>query len=123
MNTLKLYATGAATANAVANVQMPSATRIKGVQVAFMVDSITDNAAVQIELSRASAREIATNGAQQCIIEQAIYGNFVTSGLAQFGINQFFPVDIPVIQGQLIYLHAVVTGTATYTFTGIIHWG
>jgi hypothetical protein len=120
--TLKLYGTGSATANAVASVQMPGAGRIRGVQVAIMFDSVTDNAAVQIEVSRASAREIAVNGAQQCIVEAAAYSNFVTSGLGQFGINTFLPCDVPNTQGQLIYLHAVVTGTATYTATCILHY-
>lgn len=122
MNTLKLYGTGSATANAVASVQIPSRGRIRGVQLALMADCITDNGAVQIEVSRASAREIAVNGAQQCVIEAAVYQNFVTSGLAAIGINQFFPVSVDVVQGQLIYLHAVVTGTLTYTATAVIHY-
>jgi hypothetical protein len=122
MNTLKLYGTGSATANAVASVIIPSGGRIKGVQVALYVDSVTDNASVQCEVSRASAREIGVNGAQQCICEASIAGNFATSGLAQFGVNQFFPVDVPTSQGQIIYLHALVGGTATYVFSAVIHY-
>jgi len=122
MNTLKLYGTGSATANAVASVIIPSGGRIKGVQVCLWIDSVTDNAQVNCEVSRASAREIAVNGAQQCIVEASVAGNFATSGLAQFGVNQFFPVDVPTSQGQIIYLHAVVTGTVTYNFTAVIHY-
>lgn len=122
MNTLKLYGTGSATANAVASVVIPTAGKLKGIQVCMWIDSITDNAQVNCEVSRASAREIAVNGAQQCVVEVSLAGNFVTSGLAQAGVNQFFPVDVPVTQGQIIYLHALVTGTATYNFTAIIHY-
>lgn len=122
METQKLYATSTATANAATQVVIPGKTRIKGVQMALMVNSITDNAAVQIEISRTSAREIGVNGAQQAIVEVALWNNFVTSGMTQFGINQFFPCDIPVIQGQIIYLHAVVTGTAEYFATAILHY-
>jgi hypothetical protein len=120
MRTLKLYATGAATGNGVASVVIPSAAALKGIQVAVRVNSITDGAQVNLEVSRASAREIAVNGAQQAILEVALEGNFVTSGLAQAGINQFFPVSVPVTQGQIIYLHALVAGTVVYDATFII---
>jgi hypothetical protein len=123
MNSLKLYGTGSATANAVANVLIPTRGKLKGIAVALWADSVTDNAQVNCEVSKASAREIAVNGAQQCVVEVGLAGNFLTSGLAQFGVNQFFPLDIDVTQGQLIYLHAVVTGTLTYNFTGVIIYG
>ena len=120
MPCVKLYYAGAATANAVASVQIPSATIIKGVQCSCNFDSITDGMQVILEVSRASAREIATNGAQQAICEVSAFGNFVTSGLAQMGINQFFPVHVPVVQGQLIYGHALVAGTVNYAATFIL---
>lgn len=122
MNSLKIYATGSATANAVAQVIIPKASTIKGIQIAFALDSATDNGAFNMELSRASAREVAVNGAQQCICEVTQYGNFVTSGLNATGVNVFLPVDVPVTQGQIIYLHAAILsgGAATYYFTGII---
>lgn len=122
MRTLKLYGTGSATANGVASVIIPTAATIKGVQVAIRINSITDGAQVNLEVSRASAREIAVNGAQQSIVEVAMEGNFVTSGLAQAGVNQFFPVSISVTQGQIIYLHALVAGTVVYDATIILHY-
>jgi hypothetical protein len=122
MRTLKLYATGSATANAVANVVIPSASTIRGVQVALRMDSITDNAYLNVEVSRASARETATNGAQQCICEVALANNFLTSGDSQNGVNTFFPVNVAVTQGQIIYLHALVTGTLTYDATFVISY-
>lgn len=120
MRTLKLYGSGASTANAVASVIIPSATRIKGVQVQAFIDCVTDNGACQLEISQASASEIAINGSQQCIVTIGMFSNFLTSGLAQFGVNQFFPVDVAVAQGQILYLHALVSGTLTYTFTGLL---
>lgn len=120
--TLKLYGTGSATANAVAQVIIPTAGKLKGVQVRLWIDSVTDNAQVDVEVSRASARELQVNGSQQCICEVGLAGNFATSGLAQFGVNQFFPLDVPVTQGQIIYLHALVTGTAVYNFTALLQY-
>lgn len=122
MRTIKLYATGSATANAVASVTIPNASTIRGIQWAIRCDSITDNAALDVEISRASAREIAILGAQQCISESAIQSNFVTSGLTTFGENHFAPVSVKVVQGQLIYLHVVVTGTLTYVVTALLHY-
>lgn len=117
-----MYATASATANAAASVVIPSKTRIRGVQFSINVDSVTDNTGVTIEISRASAREIAVNGAQQSIAEASFFGNFVTSGLSLGGVNFFAPCDVPVIQGQIIYLHATVAGTATYYATAILHY-
>jgi hypothetical protein len=122
MRTLKLYGAGSATANAVASVQIPSRGRIRGIQYNLIVDSVTDNASIAAECSLASAREIGTNGAQQCVAEIGWAGNFATSGLAQVGNNGFLPASVEVVQGQLVYLHASVTGTLAYTCTFVIHY-
>jgi len=121
--TIKLYGTGSATANAVAQITIPNRGRIRGALVTLWMDSNTDNAQVNCEISRASAREIAVNGAQQCVLEVSIAGNFVTSGLAQSSTTLFVPLEVDVIQGQIIYLHALVTGTATYNFTANLTYG
>lgn len=117
VRTLKLYGTGSATANAVAQVTLPQRLTLKGIQAAIRVNSITDGGQVDLELSRASASQIATNGALDSILTVSVEGNFVTSGLAQFGVNQFFPVDAPFDQGAILYLHATVGGTIVYTAT------
>src|SRR5262245_17457149 len=122
MRTLQLYATGSATATSVAQVTMPSQSRVMGIQVAFAIDSITDNAMVRLELSKVPTNQIATNGALDPFLEVNLAGNFVTSGLAQAGINQFFPLDVPCRQGEIVYIHATVAGTATYYFNAILHY-
>ena len=114
MRTMQLYATGSATANAVAQITIPVAAKIKGVQVAFSLDSITDGAAVKLELSKLPTTQIDTNGAQDPFLGLRIFGNFVTSGLAQTGINQFFPLSVDCRAGEIIYVHAEVAGTAVY---------
>jgi hypothetical protein len=122
MRTIKIYGTGSATGNNIANVIIPSASTIRGVQVCISADSITDNAQLDLELSRSSATEIAVNGAQQCIVQATVRNNFVTSGLTAFGVVTFLPCSVPVVQGQIIYLHAVIVGTITYFCTFIIHY-
>lgn len=120
MRTIKLYATGSASANNVANVTIPSATRIVGVAVDAYFNAVTDDSGCTLEVSQASANEIAINGSQQCIAEVRSYTNLLTSGIGVNMVNLFLPVDVAVKQGQIIYFHANVTGTITYTFTGLL---
>lgn len=122
MRTIQLYATGSATATAAAQVTIPSAGRIVGVQIELLIDSITDGASIRAELTKVATNQIATNGALDPFLEVGIYGNFVTSGLAQGGVNQFFPVDVPVRQGEIIYVNTTVAGTLNYFFNAIIHY-
>lgn len=118
---MRLYGTGAGTANAVAQVIMPSKSRIVGVQVAVSWDQVADNATGVVEVSRASAREIAVNGSQQAICEVRSFNNLVTSGASQSAVTVFLPVDIPVDQGQIIYLHSDCSNTTFYA-TFILHY-
>lgn len=114
MRCIKLYATGAATANAVAQITIPQRARLIGVTAAIGVDQVADNSNLALELSRASATELAVNGAQQCICAWRSFGNLATNGSPGVQINGFYPVDIPLDQGQIVYLHAVVTTTTYY---------
>jgi hypothetical protein len=122
MKVLKLYGTGSATANNVANVIIPQSATIRGVQVCFSADSITDNAQATVEVSRASATEINVNGSQQCVVQVDLRSNLLTSGLTAPSVVCFLPTAVPVTQGQIIYLHAVIVGTITYFATFIIHY-
>lgn len=120
MKTIKLYATGSATANAAAQITIPSRTTLVAVQCAIRINCITDGAQVDLEVSRASAREIAVNAAQSAIVQVALESNFVTSGLEQGGANLFFPCSVMLEQGQFVYLHALVAGTVVYDATFIL---
>ena len=122
MRTLKLYATGSATANAVANLVIPVSATIRAIQYSVLFDNITDNGLCRLELSRSSSTEIAVNGAQQCCAEIGVAGNFVTSGLAQPVLTGIFHVAQKFAQGQIIYTHAVISGTVTYYVAWILHY-
>ena len=122
VNTIRLYGSGSATANGVAQIIIPSKTRLRGVQCATSLDCSTDNGMAIIEVSRSSSKEIQVNGSQQAIVEVQLYNNFVTSGMSAPNFNGFLPCDVSVNQGQIIYLHAVVTGTMNYYATFIIHY-
>lgn len=120
MRTLQLYGTGSATANAVAQVTVPVAGILKGIQASLCIDSITDNSMVRVEVIKVPQTQIAVNGALDPFFQIGLAGNFVTSGLAQTGVNQLFPLDVQCRQGEILFLHAVITGTVTYYFNGIL---
>ena len=119
----KLYATGSATANNVANVIVPRRSKLILVQWAVKFDIDADNGRIVLEISLSSATEVGVNAAQLCISECCASNNFVTSGMSNSGVN--FQSIIPGVQfeaGQACYLHAgLVSGTAVYT-GGAILW-
>lgn len=123
MDRIQLYATGSATATSVAQVTIPSAGRIVGIQFNIAVDSITDNGQVRLELSKVPTNQIGTNGALDPICEFGVFSNFVTSGLMHSSDVGFLPVSITCRQGEIIYLHATVAGTATYYANFILIYG
>lgn len=122
MRTIQLYGAGSATATSVAYVTIPVATRIKGVKVCLLVDSVTDNADVSLELSKVPTNQVGTNGAQDAFLQVGAYGNFATSGLSQTNTGQFIPLDVQCRAGEVIYLHATVTGTIAYKATFIFDY-
>jgi hypothetical protein len=123
VRTLQLYATGSATATSVANVVFPSTAKIRAVHLNFAVDSITDNAQVRLEFSKVPTNQIATNGALDPFLELGIFQNFLTSGMSVPGTPiMFIPLDVDVRQGEIVYLHATVSGTAVYYVTAIFSY-
>lgn len=111
---LQLYATGSATATSVAQVTVPSAATLKGVYYSIIVDGNSDGGSVRLELSKIPTNQIATNGAQDPFLEFGSFTNFVTSGLSENGKVGFLPLSEQCRQGEVLYLHATVAGTATY---------
>lgn len=118
MRTLQLYATAAATANAVAQITIASSTILKGVQWTLAADCVADNGLVAVELSKVPTSQIATNGAQDPFFGIRFYNNLATSGMVANGQSGFFRLAVPCRQGEIIYLHCLVT-TATFYFNGI----
>lgn len=121
MRTLQLYVTGAATGSAIAQVTIPSAGTIRGVQVMMVADCTADNSQARLELSKVPATQIQTNGAVDPFLEVGVWKNVGAAGNDLGGVNTFFPLDVPVRQGEIIYVHANVT-TCTYIANFIIYY-
>lgn len=123
MRTLQLYATGSATATSVAQITMPSTSKIRGVHINLTCDTVTDNAAVRLEFSKVPTNQIGVNGALDPFLEIGVYNNFVTSGMLSPGIpGLFIPLDVDVRQGEIVYVHATVAGTIVYYVTAIFSY-
>lgn len=119
---IQLYATGSATATSVAQVTIPSAVHLKGAYLTLFVDAVTDNAFVRVEFSKVPTNQIAVNGAIDPFLEMGSYSNFNTSGLSENGKVLFVPLSVACRQGEIIYIHATVSGTATYYANAIFVW-
>jgi len=117
-----LYATGSATATAAAQLTVQSPTGLVGLQWAVDVDSVTDNAIVVLEISSINAFQAATNDARGSISSVRYRSNFVTSGLAQGGINLWIPTAVRFRPQDILYLHVTVGGTATYVANITTWW-
>lgn len=117
MRTIQLYGTGAATANAVAQVTIPTSGKLRGAKITLTADSVTDNSHVRIEFSKAPASQIAVNGALDPFLNCGLFIN--GTQVAPNGVNGFYPLDVDVRQGEIIYLHVLVAGTLTY-FANVI---
>lgn len=122
MRTIQLYATGSATATSVAQITVPVGTKIRGVQLSVLLDSITDNGFVRLEFSKVPTNQIAVNGAFDPFLEVGAYSNFVTSGLSNGAQLTFIPLDVDCRAGEIIYVHATVSGTATYYVNAIFNY-
>lgn len=118
--TLQLYGTASATTTSLASVTIPSAGTLNGIQFSLLTDCVTDNGLVRVELSKVPTNQIAVNGALDPFFEIGSSTNFNTSGLNQGSRDGFYPLIIPVRQGEIIYLHCTVSGTATFYFNGIL---
>lgn len=111
MRTLQLYGTAAATANAVAQVTIPSSSRIKRVQWAVSVDQVADNSHLALELSKVPTSQISTNGAQDPFFELRQFANTTTPSMT---INGSAPIDVECRQGEIVYLHCYIVTTTFY---------
>lgn len=90
--------------------------KIVAVIWSVLFNSITDNASVQLSISRQAVSEIGAAASGSALTSNylatfAMQSNFVTSGLAQPGGNLVVPCNDTVQLGDTLYLGATVTGT------------
>jgi hypothetical protein len=112
----RMYASVTATGAVQDSMVFQRPCRIKQVEWAVAVNSITDNGSAFIQLSRASVYEGGTSAAgsqitAQTISQYAAYANFVTSGLATNQGNQVVPCNDSMSAGEKLYINAAVGGT------------
>ena len=116
-----IYATGAATANAVQYIEFFKPGRIGLIDVSFSLDATADNSLAALELAlNATAGQFSVNDARNVVYFQRVFASLVTSGLICNDYGKVFACNIPVAQGDRLYLHATVT-TATYFFNARLH--
>lgn len=114
----RLYASTAATANAADSMQFPRAGTLKQILLCVRADSVTDNSAAIVSVSRVATRDngnAASGGyyLTPTLAQFSLYGNFVTSGLSQPNLNQSYDLNDKVNLGDTLYLHFEISGTIT----------
>lgn len=122
MRSIQIYATGAATANDVAHVTIPTAGRIKGAQVSLVIDGTADNTRSDIEVSKVPVSQINTNSAQDAFLHVSNYVNNSANGTTIGGVNVFFPLDVEVRAGEIIYMHAYCNAATGYVANVILFY-
>lgn len=116
-----MYATGTAGGNALAQVTIPNASTIKGVQYTCGWSAAIDaDDIITFELSLASAAQIGVNGSPSPFALMMIPFTLTTSGTSVPAVTGFMPVNQPVVQGQIVYLHASQVASETWVFNGIL---
>ena len=87
-----------------------------------MLDSVTDDSGVRIELSKVPTSLVGVNGAIDPFAMVSGRISFVTNGLSQNAQNGVIPLAVDCRQGEIIYFHTLVSGTITYFFNAIFHY-
>ena len=114
MRSIQLYGTAAATASAVAQVTIPSATRIKAVGYSVAADQAADNSHLALELSKVPTSQISVNAAQDPFFALRLFTNLQANGQTAPVINGVQPVYVECRQGEIIYLHCYIVTTTFY---------
>lgn len=121
----RMYATASSTTAALDSFTVPRKGKLKQIMLSARVDSVTDNAVVQIAVSRSATNDVNTAAAAgapttQSLLDDTLQGNFVTSGLAQIESLKQISFDDDVNIGDVLYIHANISGTATFAVNLIL---
>jgi len=114
----KLSGGSSSTGNALDSMQAPKSGTIKQVIFSVLLDSVTDNSWVKIQLSKVGLNDFAVaagGGANftQALAQYFFQSNFVTSGLSQIAGNWAVDCNDKINSGDPLYINQVLSGTAT----------
>jgi hypothetical protein len=115
MRTYRLYATGTASTNNAASIQIVKAGRIKGIRFSPQVDSVVDGSALYAEISLQAAAQATTNNSQGVLATMRTVYTQATSGATLSSLSTQFLLDCPVGLGEMVYLNTVIAGTLTHS--------
>lgn len=123
MQTRRLYAAITATGDAVARIQVARNSRVKAVQLVLTPggSSLTDLDSCIISVSLQTSFQSAVNDTNDVLAMLANGFDLTTSGAAMVGTTVYIATDVPIAANEFIYLHAVESGSATWTAYAIVH--
>ena len=114
----RLYGSFSATANNIDSMVFQRKARVKQIIFGVTFDSITDNGALRVNVSRNAVADFQAGAGGTALPTNAIaqfiqYGNFVTSGLSQPNGNLIVDCNDDFQIGEYLFLNAIVGGTVT----------
>lgn len=112
MRIYKLYANITASGNNLANVTIVKSGRIKSIRWDLLMNSVVDNDGVEAELSLYPASMIGSSDSAGALDQISTISNGTAGGDARASKQSL--VDIPVGQGEKLYLNSSVQGTPTF---------
>lgn len=112
MRVLRLHSGSvAASSDNVVNLVIPKNGRIRSIRWTGYSDVITDNATLRLQLSLNAASQMSVNNTVGVIDMLQRFHNGTAGTLTN--LEKQVLVDIPVAQGETVYLHANIGGTIT----------
>lgn len=117
MRFYRIYGTGSATSPGAASVTMARAGRIKSVEWASEVDCTADNVTLYQELSLQVTSVFQQNDSRGPVSIIAYRTNSATPSVGAINGQRF--TDIPVAQGERLFLNATQTGVGQW-WTNVI---
>lgn len=106
----------------VASYDPPARGTIDGVSICIQDDSDADADVVQINVTFSSTPGIPVNSESSSIVHAGKQFQLVTSGAVINGMCYYIPLpNVPIAQGQRLYLHSVVTTGVTAVVSAQVH--
>lgn len=120
MQIYQLFKAFTATADAGAQLQIIKAGTIVGIQWSVLADLDADGEDFTVEASLVPIYQSNTNDAKGVLSSVRAQASIGAAGAIVCAINKFFPMQVPVGAGQLLYLNAILGTTADVQAQAII---
>lgn len=120
---MSMYGTGSGGAqSAVANIDVPEDSLLKGVQVAHIATLNADGEDSYAELSFIATTQGTTNDIRGLIAISRLHLGLLTSGAGAPHANFFIPMDLEIAGGERLYMHISASSGVNSSVNFVLHF-